>query len=385
MSRLRGMSPLIKLSPKFDERLEILSRDSQYDLACSCGTNADEHRRRSSDHKWIYPVSLPGGHTTFLFKTLLSNECISNCKYCPLRARSNARRSSLDPEELAKNFLDYYKAGKVGGLFLSSAIVGSADNTMERINRTAMFLRKTKFKGYIHLKIIPGASDEAIRQSISLASAVSLNIETPGEANFKHLGTMKNYENDIVHSVNLISRLTAKGSCYERVKQTTQFVVGASHETDKEIIDCSWKLYKKLSLSRIYFSAYQRGAGASDLPGEVSGPSNKDLLIREHRLYQVDWLMRKYAFEASEIPLDSNGNLSLAIDPKEMWAMTHPEFFPVNINSDDKYSLLRVPGLGEICVSKILAMRKSGVRIHSLNILGRPNKLLKKARRYISY
>lgn len=164
---------LINKKPDTEEKLSILSQDSRYDLACACGTTDDEHRRRSKDQKWIYPVVLPSGGTTFLFKTLLSNTCVNNCKYCPLRAGTDARRCSLESEELARTFYSYYRAGKVSGLFLSSAVLGGPDVTMERINRTALILRKMQFKGYIHLKIIPGASDAAIRQSLSLADIIS--------------------------------------------------------------------------------------------------------------------------------------------------------------------------------------------------------------------
>lgn len=379
------MPVLIRKSLDASEKLELLSRDSRYDLACACGGASDEHRRRSRDNRWIYPVTLPTGRTTFLFKTLMSNACVNDCSYCPLRSHSGARRCSLGPEELAGMFLAHVNAGKVGGLFLSSAVEKDPDSTMERINRTALILRRQKFRGYIHLKIIPGASDEAIRQSVSLASAVSLNVETPGAHNFGRLCTTKDYRRDIVHPINLISRLTARGSRYEHVKQTTQFVVGASEETDREIISSSWRLYRELSLGRIYFSAYQRGAGASDLPGEHSSASNADLLMREHRLYQVDWLIRKYGFAAHEIPLDERGNLSLTTDPKEAWARMHPEFFPVNVNRDDERRLLRVPGLGETYIGRILAARKRGTRLRSLDDIGRPNKILKKARAYVTF
>ena len=376
---------LIKKNPDTSEKLSILSRDSQYDLACACATREDEHRRRSKDNKWIYPVVLPNGGTTYLFKTLLSNECANNCKYCPLRADSQVLRCGLSPEELTSSFFSYYKARRVSGLFLSSAVMNNPDFTMERINRVALNLRKRQFKGYIHLKIIPGASDAAIRQSLALASAVSLNIETAGENNFKYLSTTKNYLRDIIRPLGLISRLTGKGAYYSGVKQTTQFVVGASKETDKEIINYSWKLYKELGLSRVYFSAYQRGAGSPELPGERSSYTNNDLLTREHRLYQVDWLIRKYGFKADEIPVEPGGNLSLVIDPKEMWAKLHPEFFPVNINKDDKYRLLRVPGLGQVIIERIIQLRNEGIRIRSLEDLGKRNKLLIKARKYLAF
>jgi len=376
---------LIKRNLDTAEKLTILAQDSQYDLACACATRENEHRQRSKDNKWIYPVTLPNGGYTYLFKTLLSNECVNNCKYCPLRVGIEARSCSLSPEELAKTFLSYHKACRVSGLFLSSAVINSPDATMERINAVALNLRRAQFRGYIHLKIIPGASDAAIRQSLALASAVSLNIETAGENNFKHLSTTKNYLHDIIRPIQLISRLTAKGSDYGGIKQTTQFVVGASEETDKEIISYSWKLYKELGLSRVYFSAYQRGAGSLELPGEQSNATNSDLLMREHRLYQADWLIRKFGFKAEEIPLEAGGNLSLTLDPKEMWAGLHPEFFPVNINNDDKYRLLRVPGLGQVMVERILAFRENGTKIRSIGDLGRQNKVIKKAEHYVTF
>lgn len=369
------------------EKLSILSQDSQYDLACACGgMTAEDHRHRSKEGKWIYPVALPNRKTkTFLFKTLLSNVCVNDCKYCPLRAGRDPKRCALESEELVKTFLEYYRANKVMGLFLSSGVIGNPDATMERINKTAKILRRKQFKGYIHLKIIPGASDAAIEEAVSLASNVSVNIETPGETSFQKLCRNKNYLEDIIHPIKLISRLTEKGSRYPSVKQTTQFVVGASDETDREIVKYSWGLYKRLGLSRVYFSAYQRGLGESDLPGECSSQSNADILIREHRLYQVDWLIRKYGFQEEDIPFEQNGNLSLSTDPKELWASSHPEFFPLNINKANKYELLRVPGFGPMTVNRILDFRRNSRKFRSLEDLGKPGKRLKKAESYIRF
>lgn len=273
------------------EKLAILSRDSQYDLACSCSASDDEHRYRSKDNKWIYPVTLPSGGVTFLFKTLLSNECVNNCKYCPLRASKDSMRCSLEPEELVKTFFQYYYARKVMGLFLTSGVSKDPDLAMGKINETAIILRNKGFRGYMHLKIIPGASDAAVEEAVSLASAVSVNIEAPGEKNFKVLCPSKNYYRDVINPIKLISRITRKGSRYYGVKQTTQFVVGASNETDEDIVRYAWGLYKDLGLSRVYFNAYQRGLGESDLPGELSLRTNSEILNREHRLYQVDWFV----------------------------------------------------------------------------------------------
>jgi len=376
---------LIKKNIDQEEKLSILSDDSKYDLACACAPEKSEHRRRSKENKWIYPVILPNGGKTFLFKTLLSNECVNNCKYCHLRVGSDSKRCRLSPEELARLFLKYYKSKRVSGLFLSSGVTGSPDVTMERINRTAVLLRRQSFRGYIHLKIIPGSSSAAIRQAVALASAVSLNMETAGEENFKTLSTTKNYLCDIINPTRLISKLTERGSFYQNVKHTTQFVVGASKETDREVIDCSGKLYGELHLNRIYFSSYQRGAGASDVYGERSKHTNGELLMREHRLYQADWLLRKYGFTAEEIPFSRDGNLSLEVDPKEMWARLHPEFFPVNINRADKRSILRVPGIGLCLTERIIEFRKNNIKLRSLGDLGKLNKTINKALPYITF
>ena len=372
--------------PDTVEKLEILSADAQYDLACACGSTKDEHRTRGADGRWIYPITLQNGAKSLLFRTLFSNICSNDCKYCPLRAQMDLRRCSLTPEETADTFLDYYNAGKVFGMFLTSGVIGSADVTMDRLNATAAILRKKyRFRGYIHLKVIPGASDAAIEQSLSLASAVSLNIETPGAEFFKTLSDKKDYEQDIIKPLKLISQLTGEGAKYERVKHTTQFIVGAAGETDKNIVHYTAALYDRLNTNRVYFSSYQKGLGDPSLPGEnaVSACPN-DAFIREHRLYQIDFLFRRYGFEEQDIIYDPNGNLSLNADPKELWAQNHPEFFPISVNSASKYQLLRIPGLGPITVNRILKMRKEG-RISSIESIGKFTALLKKAEKYMRF
>ena len=372
--------------PDTHQKLEILSTDAQYDLACACGTTKDEHRRRTAEGKWIYPVTLPNGGKSVLFKTLTSNVCTNDCKYCPLREQMDICRVSLAPEETAKVFLDYYNQRKVFGLFLSSGVLGSPDATMDRLNGVARLLRKRHgFRGYIHLKIIPGASDAAIEEAVSLSSAVSLNIETPGEKNLAKLSQKKRYIQDIIEPIKLISRLTGRGSRYERVKQTTQFIVGAAGEQDSQIVKYTAGLYERLKMHRVYFSAYQRGLGDESIAGEHVKPESKaDILMREHRLYQVDFLLRKYAFTESDILFDKNGNLSLAADPKEAWALGHPDYFPVNINKASKFSLLRVPGLGPVTVKQILQMRKQS-RIRAIEDVGKVGVRLRKAKKYLTF
>jgi len=372
--------------PDTERKLEILSADAQYDLACACGTSKDEHRKRSKGGRWIYPVTLPNGGKSVLFKTLISNVCTGDCRYCPLREKMDIRRCSLSPEETARVFLDYYNRGKVFGLFLSSGVLGSADATMDRLNATAKLLRrKNGYRGYIHLKIIPGASPAAIEEALSLASAVSLNIETPGEANLAKLSNRKKYIADIIEPIKLISRLTARGSKYSKIKQTTQFIVGAAGEADAEIVKYMWGLYKRLGLQRIYFSAYQKGLGDESLPGErVTLEKPGDVFAREHRLYQVDFLLRKYGFAESDIVFDRGGNLSLMCDPKEAWAKRHPERFPVSANRASKFELLRVPGLGPVTVEWILQRRRQGW-IRSIEDIGKLGVRLAKANQYLVF
>jgi predicted DNA-binding helix-hairpin-helix protein len=366
------------------EKLKVLSEDSQYDLACACGTRDADRRKRGPEGKWLYPVSLPQGGYSVLLKTLLSNSCSNDCKYCPLRSDTNVRRCTLHPEEVARVFMAYQSREKVFGLFLSSAVINSPDYTMEKINTVARLLRyRHQFRGYIHLKIIPGASDAAIEDSLSLASAVSLNIETPGEKHFNVLSERKDYTRDIIRPLKLMSRLTGRGMKFSRVKCTTQFIVGASDEKDSEIIHYMSGLYDRLKFNRIYFSAYQKGLGTPDIPGEkqfLSSP--EETFMREHRLYQVDFLFRKYGFTRNEIPLGADGNLRLDKDPKEIWAECHPEYFPVRINTAEKEALLRVPGLGPETVSRLLKMRRER-KITRIQDLGVKGKRLEKMKSYV--
>jgi predicted DNA-binding helix-hairpin-helix protein len=367
------------------DKLKILSQDSQYDLACACGSNKLDRRHRGMEGKWLYPVSLPQGGSSVLLKTLLSNACSNDCKYCPLRSDSNVRRCSLEPEEVARMFMEYLRKHDIFGLFLSSGVINNPDYTMEKLNSVARILRyKHKFKGYIHLKVIPGASDAAIEDALKLASALSLNIETPGKKHFDLLSDKKNYDKDIIRPLKLMSKLTQKGSRYSRVRCTTQFIVGASDETDSEIVKYMYGLYDRLDFDRVYFSSYQKGLGRPEIPGEKAVVANPDKpFMREHRLYQVDFLIRRYGFTNQDILLDKSGNLYLDKDPKEVWAERHPEYFPVRINKSDREELLRVPGLGPDSVKKILKMRSEGM-IYRIEDLGIKGKRLEKIKEYVA-
>lgn len=376
---------VVRTAPGVQDKLRILSADAQYDLSCACGTNPDDRRRRGLDNRWLYPVTLQNGGRGLMFKTLVSNACVNDCKYCPLRAgHDTAPRCSLSPEEIVRAFMPYWEAGAVLGLFLTSGVCGNPDAAMARMLATAEILRRReRFRGVLHLKIIPGASDAAIDRALALASAVSLNIETAGAAHFAKLTERKDYLHSIIAPLKRIAALTAKGERHARVKTSTQFVVGASDETDREVVRYMGGLYGRMGMSRIYFSAYQRGLGDPSIPGETGQASNADLLSREHRLYQTDFLVRKYGFAAEEIGFDEEGNLPLDVDPKEHWARRHPERFPVDVNRADREELLRVPGLGPVAVKRILAARKDGGRVGSLEAAGIRGALARKASAWI--
>jgi predicted DNA-binding helix-hairpin-helix protein len=336
---------------------------------------------------WLYPVSLPSGGTSIMLKTLLSSACVNDCAYCPLRNDQDVRRCTLEPEEVARLFLELVRRLGIHGLFLSSGVVRDADHTMDRMTAVARILRRRyAYDGFIHLKVLPGASDAAVEDAVSLANAVSLNVEVPTRAAFQGLSATKDFERDIVRPIKLISRLTARGTPRARVKQTTQFIVGASTETDAEIVEATSRLYGRWGLQRAYFSAYQRGFGDPALPGERAPRLAPDeLLTREHRLYQVDWLLRKYGFRAEEIPFEPDGSLSLAADPKAMWARRHPEFFPLDVNRASRHELLRVPGLGQVTVRRILERRRKGGRLRCLGDVGTVGKRLCKAAPYVKF
>jgi predicted DNA-binding helix-hairpin-helix protein len=350
-------------------KLQLLSDASQYDLACACGTNSQDRRTRGTDGSWLYPVSMPRGGTTIMLKSLMSNVCVNDCKYCPYRDTVDVPRCTIGPDEMAGIFSEYVRKKDVFGLFLSSGVIGTPDRTMQLLTDTARIVRKKyAYKGFVHLKIIPGSSRSAIEEALSLASAVSLNIETPGANRMSALSSKKDYLRDIIEPLQFISDSTSKGATYAHVRKTTQFIVGATTETDAEIVKYTAGLYNKLKLNRVYFSAYQRGLGDKILAGEQQINDSTYSFIREHRLYQVDFLFRQYGFTESDIMFTGNGSLFSDTDPKMVWAEHHPEYFPVNVNRASKWELLRVPGLGPDTANKIIKTRKK-IKINNLGAL----------------
>ncbi|OAG27976.1 radical SAM protein [Thermodesulfatator autotrophicus] len=370
-------APAVKISPDFRKRLSLLSQDSRFDLAGSCAKDPlGQGRKRGPLGRWLYPVVLPNGRRMTLFRTLLSNQCFSDCAYCPLRQERDFLRLSLRPEEIADAFMSLWRRKIVHGLFLSSAIFAHPDKVMEEFITVARILReKEGFGGYIHLKVVPGASEAAIETAAKFANALSLNVETSSPERLAQLSQAKKFEK-IWQGMNQLKKLKERFL----FSQTTQFIVGAAGETDAEIILQTERLYRQLKLNRVYFSAYQPGLGKQDLPGEFLARQN-NFLLREHRLYQVDFLLRKYGFSAREIPL-KNGFLPLEKDPKELWAESHPEFFPVNINKASYKELLRVPGIGPTIARRILEARKESY-LKNISVLFPNKKLFQKALPYI--
>lgn len=383
-------------------KLDILARDAQYDLSCACSTKKpEEHRKRSKDGSWLYPVTVASGGSGIMLKTLVTNACSNDCKYCPLREEADTRRISISPDELARFFMELQAKRPLLGLFVSSGVSGTPDRTMERLIATAELLRnRYRYRGYVHIKIIPGASREAIDRALLFASAVSLNIETPGAGHFAKLSACKRYDEDIIGPLKYISEQTAKGSRFARVHKTSQFVVGALDETDREILKYTWGMYRRLGYDRLYYSAYQAGLGDPSIPGEqsshhapqpdrqgsllpVGAGTDTTMLMREHRLYQADFLYRRYGFSYDDLLFGPEGNLDLSRDPKQVWADRHPDRYPVSISQGSKEDLLRVPGLGPVLVDRIVKLRRSA-SIGPPGNLRLPKHLLEKAVPYLT-
>jgi predicted DNA-binding helix-hairpin-helix protein len=315
------------------------------------------------DDRWIYPAALPDGQSIFLLKVLLSNACANDCRYCVNRASHGFRRTTFSADELAGLFVRLWHGGRVGGMFLSSGIVGSSDRTMERMIRTVEILRlKHRFQGYIHLKILPGAGYSLVERAVQLATRVSVNLEAPNGRRLDRIATGKDFRRDLLLRMQWARELIGQQPGRRAKSQTTQFVVGAADETDREILEQTDRLYRKMNLARVYFSAFQ------PIPGTPLGERTPAPPLREHRLYQADFLLRKYGFGFTELDFDGSGNLPETADPKTIWARNHPEFFPLEVNRAGRDELLRVPGIGPASARAIIRARGRN-RFHSLEEL----------------
>ncbi len=347
------------------KKLEILSKDAQFDLCGSYLCSPESVRRKSSINGWIYPTMLPNGKTVRLLKTLLSNDCIHNCYYCANRAERPFQRLSFTVDEMVKLFLELKRKDLIDGLFLSSAVTKSPKETMENMIKVAEILReKYRFMGYIHLKVLPEASEDYIARAMELADRISINLEAPNTIYLKKIAPEKNFDN-LLKKIEVINSLYTKG-IKPKLGFTTQLVIGASGEKDRDILSTISMLYEKFNLARAYYSAFQP---IPKTPLEHLPPTST---WREHRLYQADFLLRRYCFSLKDLIFDSNGNLYLEEDPKWIWAINHPEVFPIDINKASLKELLRVPGIGPISAKRIIEKRKHGLfkNIKELEALG---------------
>lgn len=334
------------------EKIEILAESAKFDLCGSFLCSPQKTQRKPTLNGWIYPTVLPDGKTIRLLKILFSNDCIHNCYYCSNRRDRPFQRISFSADELVRLFLELRRKNLVDGIFLSSAVTKSPKYTMEQMLKVTEILReKHNFKGYIHLKILPESSVDYIETAIKYADRVSINLEAPKEDYLREIAPEKNL-NLLISKLEIIKNLSRK-NIKPKAGITTQFVVGASKERDIEILSMTHKLYQEYDLSRAYFSAFQP---IPSTPLEDHKPTST---WREVRLYEADFLIRKYSFSINELIFDEEGNLPLEEDPKLLWAKKNIDFFPIEINKADYKELIRVPGIGPISAQKILKIRKT--------------------------
>ncbi len=335
------------------EKIETLGESAQYDLCNACGAST---RQRDDLGRWIYPTALPDGKRVRVLKVLMTNVCEKSCYYCGIRASRDVPRTSFTPEELARAFDRMQRADLVDGLFLSSAVCAGADRTMDRMLACVELIRSQyRFGGYVHLKLLPGASEAHIERALQLAHRVSVNLEAPNAERLAAIAPHKDFFHELAEPMRVAKRLIdASGGRLAPAGQTTQFVVGAAGEPDQEILSTTARLYREVDLRRAYFSAFQPVRG-TPLDGREPTPA-----WREHRLYQADWLLRFYGFAFEDLVFDPGGNLPRKADPKMMYARSHPELFPVEVNRASREELLRVPGLGPRSVGRILHWRRQG-------------------------
>lgn len=350
------------------DKLSILADSAKYDVACtSSGSN------RPGVRGAVGGTCMPGvchsfsadGRCISLLKVLMTNICIYDCQYCVNRRSNDVPRAFFTPDELATLTMEFYKRNYIEGLFLSSGVVQSPDATMERMCRVIELLRnRHRFNGYIHAKAIPGCSPELVTKLGLLCDRLSVNIELPSEQSLSALAPDKTKES-ILRPMALIRDTLAQNKqelavyrhapAFAPAGQSTQMIIGATNDSDRQILCLSESLYKKYRLKRVFYSAYIPVGNHALLPHGQTPP-----LLREHRLYQADWLLRFYGFNADELFNDESPSLDLMLDPKCRWALLHLDLFPVEINRADRETLLRVPGIGPRSVIRILTARRAG-------------------------
>lgn len=332
------------------DKLQVLAEAAGPDVDAPCGLKRGEANPLA---RFISPAVAQGGKVVMLLKILQDNACLFDCAYCGIRASQNNPHVSIAPEELAAFFTDLLNKKMVTGLFLSSGISGSPNRAMQRMLDTVEILREGyQFKGYIHLKIMPGSSFEYVEQAVRLADRVSLNLEAPTPERLARIADKKIFHAALMQPMRWVKALADRG-LVAPAGMTTQFVVGAADEPDRELLTATQTLYREVDLRRAYYSAFSPVAGT---PLEEHAPTPPR---REHRLYQADFLMRQYGFVADELVYRSDGNLPGGGDPKLIWARFHPERYPIEVNTASRADLLRIPGIGPLSAERILTMRRN--------------------------
>jgi predicted DNA-binding helix-hairpin-helix protein len=348
---------LLLSQPDTAQKLATLGSAAQFDLlggdeAAGCGASLPGDR--PADRLSPYLSRPTGGGKGPLLKVLLTSSCENGCRYCALCAGRDTRRSSFQPDELASAFMELFRRGRASGLFLSSALGGNPIATMDSMLRAVEILRyRHRFHGYVHLKILPGATDQYIEAACRLADRVSANLEAPNPERLAALCPDKRFQQQLEAPLHRVAEIRRRDGVLP-LGQTTQFVVGAAGESDGEILETTGRLYREVQLTRAYYSAF---APVEGTPLEDRPPASA---ARQHRLYQADALLRQYGFEPDEIPLDPEGNLLRERDPKQEWAQRHPEQFPLEVSRATRGQLLRVPGVGPRGADALLRARRAG-------------------------
>ncbi len=359
------------------DRLQTLVGGASYDICSYAGPG----REIPAPTGFVHRAALPGGGCVNLFKVLMTNFCVNDCGYCVNQAGRDCPRSSFQPAELAKTFSEMLRKRLVSGLFLTSGISDNPSRTMQSMIDAVQIIRQHyAFKGYVHLKILPGASLGCVEEACKIATRVSVNMEAPTAEHLARLSTKKDIHKGILERMRWVKQLTTKDPGLVPSGQTTQFVVGAAGETDRDLLETTDSLYRDMKLKRVYFSAYRPVSG-SRLEGIPAAPP-----MREHRLYQADWLLRVYGFSYPEIDLalGKSGNLVLNQDPKLAIAQAQPWLFPVDVNQASYNDLIRVPGIGPTSAQRILDSRQH-CRINSLEQLSKMRVIIKRAAPYIRF
>lgn len=329
-------------------RLRLLGEGARYDVSVPSTLAAQTPLADKPGS--IYEALSADGRRVRLLKVLLSNACRYDCLYCATRCSRDIPRASFRPEELARLTDELTRAGLVSGLFLSSGIVGDADSTMARMIETVEILRTTyDYRHYVHLKLLPGISEAAVSTAAGLADRLSVNLEAPSPERLTAICPGKSFERDLARPLRWVRQLAQPGQV--RAGITTQFVVGAGDETDQELLETTWRLHAELRLARAYFSGF---APVPDTPLEGREPTPA---VREHRLYQAEFLIRAYGFSLAEMVFDEAGMLLHDRDPKLAFALEREELFPIEVNTAERSQLLRVPGIGPTSAERILQVR----------------------------